>query len=199
MSHLHIACIKQYDFLLGQFVQSQSFSRRLYSIVRQACQLWTMSFCLFSQWLSCWLSSDLHPGVHSNDQVSCSTLTQTQLVLLSELSVPGVFICLIFNCLGHICCKEKQITCGTYCVSSGTMLNVLCGTGAKVAEIGSIRSKWGNTCLATRVTHNSHRDSGVASLVMTTCLGRWVNLIRGNLHSIHMFLVKGLHLAYPKV
>lgn len=81
------------------------------------------------------------PRVHSNDQVSCSTLTQTQLVLLSELSVPGVFICLIFNCLGHICCKEKQITCGTYCVSSGTMLHVLCGTGAKVAEIGSIKSK----------------------------------------------------------
>lgn len=183
MSHLHIACIKQDDFLLGQFVRSQSFSRRLYSFVRQARQLWTICFCLFSQWLSCWLSSDLHPSVHSNDQVSCSTLTWTQLVSLSELPVLGVFICLIFNWLGHIRCKENQIICGTSCVSSGTMLHVPCGTGAKIAEGGRIRSKWGDTCLASRVTHNSHRHSGVASLVMTTCLGRWVNLIRGNLHT----------------
>lgn len=147
MSHLHIACIKQYDFLLDQLVWSQSFSRWVYSIVRQACQLWTMCFCLSSQWLYCWLSSDLHPSVHGNDQISCSTLTWTQLVSLSELSVLGVFICLIFNCLAHIWCKAKQIICGTYCVSSGTMLHVPCETGAKVAEVGSIRSKWGDTCL----------------------------------------------------
>lgn len=147
MSHLHIACIKQHDLFLGQFVWSQSFSRQVCSIVRQAHRLWTMCFCLFSQWLSCWLSSDLHPSGHGNDQIRCSTLTWTQLVSLSELSVLAVFIRLIFDCLGHICCKAKQIICGTYCVSSGMMLHVQCETGAKVAEVGSIRSKWGDTCL----------------------------------------------------
>lgn len=70
-----------------------------------------------------------------------------QLVSLSELSVLAVLIRLIFDCLGHICCKAKQIICGTYRVSSGMMLHVLCETGAKVAEVGSIGSKWGDTCL----------------------------------------------------
>lgn len=132
MFYLHFACIKQDNFLLGQFVWSQSFSRQASSSVETSMPAVNrVGLCLFPMTVLLTFPPDLHLNVCGNN---CSTLRWAQAVSHSDLFVPSFLICLISNCLGHLCCQIKQTICLT-------MLRVQCWTGVSVAEVGSTRSK----------------------------------------------------------
>lgn len=123
---------------------------------KQARQLRTMCFCVFSWWLYSWRLP--WPPFQCLWQQG-DKLPNFKVVSLTELFVLGLLICPIFNCLGHIGYKVNHLWGSVACPLRDLGKGRRGGKYQVSDSQQSKKAKGGNTSFTSRVTHRGHRNS----------------------------------------